>query len=191
MNTEFESQIMELFGTTDIEKIRKISVRKWQAGRKRSFGEVDVARMMALKSDGMDIAKIARKYGTSRQTVYTYLKKAHDFNPDKNFVLRINYMDRDELCTTIDVDFKHEKIQIKNYTDNLIFRAFGVKESPTWNDFEYFLEDRCFPRSRDHAKQILRDMGVPFYDPLLIIEKTQGRMAEDNQWLMLIKREAQ
>lgn len=190
MKTEFENQIMELFGTTDIEKIRELSIRKKRAGRKRSFGEAEVAGMMALKNNGVDIAKIARKYNTSRQTVYTYLKKAHNFNQDKNFVLRINYMDDNELCTAIDVDFKHEKIQIKNYTDNLIFRAFGVKESPTWDDFKYFLEDRCFPRSRDHAKQILREMDIPFYDPLLIIEKTQGRMAGDNQWLMLIKREA-
>ena len=25
----------------------------------------------------------------------------------------------------------------------------------------------------------LKKLGIPFYDPMLIIEKTQGRMAED------------
>ena len=30
-------------------------------------------------------------------------------------------------------------------------------------------------------------MEVPFYDPLLIIEKTNGRMAGDNQWVQMIR----
>ena len=68
-------------------------------------------------------------------------------------------------------------------------RAFGVIENPDWKDFEYFLEDRCFPRTRDHAKEILREMNLPFYDPLLIVEKTQGRMEGDHQWIMILKKE--
>ena len=38
-------------------------------------------------------------------------------------------------------------------------------------------------------KDILREMGLPFYDPLLIIEKTQGRMAGDDQWVLILKNE--
>jgi len=34
---------------------------------------------------------------------------------------------------------------------------------------------------------ILREMDVPFFDPLLIIEKTNGRMAGDNQWVQMIR----
>lgn len=60
----------------------------------------------------------------------------------------------------------------------------------TWKDFEIFLQDRCLPASRAGIKEILRDMGVPFYDPLLIIEKTEGRIAGDHQWMQLIKRPA-
>ena len=51
------------------------------------------------------------------------------------------------------------------------------------------LEDRCFPKTRDHAKEILRELGVPFYDPLLIIEKTKGRMEGDHQWILILKKE--
>ena len=36
-------------------------------------------------------------------------------------------------------------------------------------------------------KGILREMEVPFFDPLLIIEKTNGRMAGDNQWVQMIR----
>ena len=46
-----------------------------------------------------------------------------------------------------------------------------------------FIESRCFPRTRDKMKLQLRELGLPFYDPLMIIGKTQGRMAEDEQWM--------
>lgn len=103
-----------------------------------------------------------------------------------NYMLRINHMNRQDLYTVIDVDFKHERIKIENHTYKIPLRAFGVIENPTWEDFQIFLEDRCLPRTRFGLKEILRDMDVPFYDPLLIIEKTQGRMAGDNQWMKLI-----
>ena len=70
-----------------------------------------------------------------------------------------------------------------------IYSQIKRVDNPSWNDFEYFLEDRCFPRTRDHAKEILRDMRIPFYDPLLIIEKTDGYMEGDHQWIMMVKKE--
>lgn len=103
-----------------------------------------------------------------------------------NHTLRMNCMNRQDLCTVIDVDFKHERIKIENHTSKIPLRAFGVVENPSWEDFQIFLEDRCLPRTRAGLKEIFRDMGVPFYDPLLIIEKTQGRIAGDNQCIALI-----
>ena len=79
---------------------------------------------------------------------------------------------------------------IKNYTDKSPHRAFGVVENPTWEDFQWFLKDRCFPETRAHLKWVLSDVGVPFYDPLMIIEKTKGKMAEDQQWIEVIHRKA-
>ncbi len=38
----------------------------------------------------------------------------------------------------------------------------------------------------DEVKQlVLKDLDLPFYDPFMIIEKTQGRMAEDNFWIKI------
>ena len=51
--------------------------------------------------------------------------------------------------------------------------------------FVEFLESRCFPESRDKMKLILKDLGLPFYDPIMIIEKTAGRMAEDDFWIRI------
>ena len=49
------------------------------------------------------------------------------------------------------------------------------------------MKERCLPASRAGLKGILREMDVPFFDPLLIIEKTNGRMAGDNQWVQMIR----
>lgn len=34
-------------------------------------------------------------------------------------------------------------------------------------------------------KLILKDLNIPFYDPIMIIKKTEGRMAEDNFWIKI------
>lgn len=105
--------------------------------------------------------------------------------PEKNFPLRLLYKYKDELCTVIDVDEITKQVEIYNYTNNLLFRAFGKEEHPSFEDYEEFLTSRCFPESRDKLKLVLRDLDLPFYDPILIIEKTEGRMAEDDFKLII------
>ncbi len=91
------------------------------------------------------------------------------------------------LCTLIDVDEIKQRVLIKNYTDNLLFRAFGKNETPSFADYEEFLESRCFPKSRDKMKLMLKEYDIPFYDPLLIIERTGGRM-EDDDFRIVVER---
>ncbi len=105
---------------------------------------------------------------------------------DENYPLRLNYYNGNKLCTTIDVDNVHQKVKIKNYADFYLDRAFGNNKKPTYDDYEEFLSSRCFPSSRDKMKLILWDLNLPFYDPFMIIEKTKGRMAEDNFWIDII-----
>lgn len=105
--------------------------------------------------------------------------------PKKMYPIRLWYMHKQEVCTILDVDERNRRIRIQNYTNNYIFRAFGREEKPTFEQYEEFLESRCFPRSRDKMKLILKDLDLPFYDPMLIIEKTQGRMAEDDFWIRI------
>ena len=92
-------------------------------------------------------------------------------------------MKKNILCTLIDVDDTKQIVKIKNFTDNLMFRAFGKNETPNYKDYEEFLKSRCFPETRDKLKLVLADLDLPFYDPFLIIQKTEGRMAEDDQWI--------
>lgn len=105
--------------------------------------------------------------------------------PPRELPVRIWYMYKDTPCTLIDVDEVRKIIRIRNYTDNVQFTAFGIKENPTIEDYNEFLESRCFPRTRDKMKLVLKDLGIPFYDPYLIIQKTEGRMAEDDFWIKI------
>ena len=103
--------------------------------------------------------------------------------PEKKYPLRLTYMFRNQICTIIDVDERERRVKIYNYTNKLIFRAFGKIEKPTYEQYEEFLESRCFPRTRDKMKIILQELDIPFYDPYMIVEKTQGRMVEDDFWI--------
>ncbi len=105
--------------------------------------------------------------------------------PEDRWKLRLYYMYNDMVCTLIDVDEQRRKVRIFNYIDNLMFRAFGRNTEPSFQEYEEFLESRCFPESRDKLKLELKKLDIPFYDPILIIEKTEGRMAEDDFWIKI------
>lgn len=92
-------------------------------------------------------------------------------------------MFKNELCTIIDVNEIDRKIEVYNFTTHVLMKAFGINENPDYQEYEDFLESRCFPRERDKMKLILKELDIPFYDPIMIIEKTKGRMAEDDFWI--------
>jgi len=184
MELDYRILCLELFGTDDVEKLRNIAARSNQnnnrnAGRKRKFTDMDVHEMKRLQASGKSVQEIAQIYGTSRQIVSKYIDKP----PKDGCTLRMTYMYRQHPCTLIDVDFLRQKIYIQNRTDDLLHRAFGVNEQPTWQDFELFLQERCFPRTRGMLKDELARFSLDSYDPLQIVEQTRGKMAEDNMWL--------
>lgn len=108
--------------------------------------------------------------------------------PEQTLPVRLWYMREDDVCTLIDVDERRQIIKIQNYTKDKMSRAFGIKENPTFEEYEEFLESRCFPKTRDKLKLELKRLDLPFYDPFSIIEKTEGRMAEDNFYIKIEKK---
>ena len=98
-------------------------------------------------------------------------------------LLQFFYYDGDILCSLVAVDFTDQTLCAENYVSDVIKTAFGNNEVPTWNDFQNFLEERCIPRARAGLREYLEALGLDEYDPLEIIKKTSGRMAEDNQWI--------
>ena len=173
------------------------------AGRKPRFSAAEIEEIRVRHESGETITALAKECGISRQALSKYLnqkpeememvcrticqwaklnQRFHAVNV-MDYNMRIDFMCEEECCTVILVNFREKKIAIKNETDELIHRAFGIKVKPDWEDFEEFLESRCFPRTRDGLRMILDDIGLDFYDPLAIVEKTKGRMAEDFQWM--------
>ncbi|MBE6996842.1 MAG: hypothetical protein E7427_01565 [Ruminococcaceae bacterium] len=98
-------------------------------------------------------------------------------------LIEIHYYNGDTLCTLIYADKTARDLCAENYTDILVKTAFGKNSLPTWADLEAFLEERCIPRQRAGLREYLETLGLDEYDPLAIIQKTKGRMAEDDQWM--------
>ena len=116
---------------------------------------------------------------------YPDLARKLELPPSQSGVLRIWYYHGQMVCSVIDVNYSKRTVLVRNYIDDPLYRAFGINTEPTFDDYEAFLESRCFPRTRDKMKLQLKALDIPFYDPMLIIEKTEGRMAGDDFWLRI------
>lgn len=160
-------------------------VNRRNAGRKQKVKSEEAWEMQKMYNLGSSIEQIAKAFCVTRPTVYKYINLNRRWEKEKFVKVRMEYMYEEEVCSIIDVDFYHRKVFVENRTNQLILTAFGVNRHPDWEDFQEFLESRCFPRTRCQAKQILRENGMDFYEPMAIIEKTQGRMAEDHHWLRI------
>lgn len=93
------------------------------------------------------------------------------------------YMDKNEIMTVVEYDYGKDIVKIKNFTNDILSRAFGIEENPTIKDLEKLFERRCFPRERRDANELLKGLGVPFYNPYMIVLKTHGRMWDDYFWI--------
>lgn len=98
-------------------------------------------------------------------------------------LMLLSYYENEKLCTEIYADFSDKTVVIENFVDFFLKKAFGNNNNPSWKDFLNFLEDRCVPRTRCGLREYLEAIGVDEYDPLEIVKKTKGKMAEDYHWL--------
>ena len=96
---------------------------------------------------------------------------------------KILFYDNATLCSTIYADFTDQTLAVANHITDPVKTAFGNNPLPSWQDLQAFLEERCIPRQRSGLREYLEAIDVSEYDPLAIIQKTAGRMAEDQQWL--------
>lgn len=87
------------------------------------------------------------------------------------------------LCARIAADETAKKLCVENLVSDFLKLPFGNNQDPSWEDYLHFLESRCIPKTRAGLREYLEAIGVDRYDPLEIIRKTQGRMAEDAIWL--------
>ena len=139
-----------------------------------ALGITPEQRDLELTFDGKQII-LSRRF-TCEELAARKTEQGHD-------VRLFRFFDGDEICTTINANFTNETLTVRNHVNDPVKTAFGNSESPSWEAFQDFLEDRCIPRQRAGLREYLEAIGVGGYDPLEIIKKTAGRMAEDNQWL--------
>ena len=140
----------------------------------REMGIDEAQREVNMTFDGEKISLFRQ------QSLQKFIKKKKALGHELRM---FRYYDGDTLCTLIAADFTDQTLQAENYTDLFIKTAFGRNDLPTWADFEHFLEERCIPRDRAGLREYLETIGVDAYNPIEIIKKTAGRMAEDSQWL--------
>ena len=176
--------IMQEISGMEIRNLRKkLSLSQSAFGRLANVSVQTIARWESSKEKiSGPIVTLAKLLGEYPEIAVKFLI------PEQKMPLRLWYMRNADVCTIIDADEHHRKVEIYNYTTEKMNRAFGVREHPTYEDYEEFLESRCFPRTRDKMKLELKSLDLPFYDPLMIIEKTEGRMAEDNFWIKIEKK---
>ena len=129
-------------------------------------------RDVTLQFDGESIT--IRKKSPSEYSAF--LASAREAGHD---ILVLHYYCGDVLCTKICADKVIKQVVIENLTDDIFLTAFGVTGHPDWSDFDDFITSRCVPSQRDGLKYYLESIGLDRYDPLEIIRKTGGRMAED------------
>ena len=135
---DYKALCEEIFGTADAGKIRALATqwKKRNAGRKRVLSKADLDEIDTMRQEGATVSQIAEHFGVSRPVVSQYINE----RPSKDYTMRIDFRLGKKTCTVIYVDFGREQIAIQNRTDDLLHRAFGVNEVPTWSDFELFLE---------------------------------------------------
>lgn len=131
-------------------------------------------REVEVSFDGKQI--ILTRHLTSEEFAAHKVALGHD-------VRLLRFFDDSKLCTTIYTDFTDKTLTAKNHITNIVKTAFGNNILPTWDDFQFFLEERCVPRQRAGLREYLEAIGQDEYDPFAIIQKTGGRMAEDEQWI--------
>lgn len=102
-------------------------------------------------------------------------------------LLVLHFYDGNALCTKICADRTMRTLAIENHTADVLRTAFGVNQNPTWDDLQELLESRCVPRQRDGLRYYLAELGLEKYEPLEIIRRTEGRMAEDNCRLVIME----
>ena len=144
------------------------------------LGIDEESREVALQFDGESIT-IRRAVSSSYAD---FMDTAHQRGHE---LLVLHFYDGDELCTKICADKAARTLAIENHTADVLRTAFGVNQNPTWDDLQQFLESRCVPRQRDGLRYYLAELGLEKYDPLEIVRKTEGHMAEDNCRLVIVE----
>lgn len=100
----------------------------------------------------------------------------------KEISYKFDWLLKDKVLTTVTV-YTDSSIEHIDYTNDFLWKFFGCKDKVNINDLYDMLEMRCFPKNRANCDEILKDLGLDFYDPLSIVKITHGCMCDDYNWV--------
>lgn len=103
----------------------------------------------------------------------------------KSIDYEFDYMAKDDVVSHITV-YRDGTVDIANFTDNKYLLPF-LYDGVTREDVEDMFARRVFDIGRPDKDELLKEMGVPFYDPIMIILKTRGVMLRDYFWIRFNK----
>lgn len=97
MNVDYKELCNELFGTTDVEQLKKIALKVNKknnrgAGRKKAFSSEQINEMREMQAQNIPQQKIAEHFGTSRQTISKYLREPFMINTVCELILCIKHL---------------------------------------------------------------------------------------------------
>ena len=75
-----------------------------------------------------------------------------------------------------------DRVEVENLVSDLSVTAFG-NHTPTAQQALAFFAERCFPETRANKNELIRLLGLDFFDPASIVAKTHGVMWEDFHWI--------
>ncbi len=94
----------------------------------------------------------------------------------------IDYMHCNDVMTHMEVDLQTKKVELENYTDELLMTALG-KRPPNIENLYWLFESRCISRERPDLKEFLEYYGLSQFDAYELCRKTHGRLTGDYFWL--------
>ena len=95
-------------------------------------------------------------------------------------LIKIRVFNHNDLCAVICADYSDQTVKYEAYEKNYLNTPFGNNLYPDFDDYEDYLKERCIPESRMGLSEYLDALNVDSFNPLEIIKKTKGVMAEDH-----------
>ncbi|MCR4755821.1 MAG: helix-turn-helix domain-containing protein [Lachnospiraceae bacterium] len=136
------------------------------AGRKPKIDNDELNKIRKRIENGEKIISISKEYGVSRQALYKRLKET-----DAPTEAKIDYYVGDDLCSTIYVNTKSQKVRLVNYALALSKRAFGYNDNPGLKELQAFLEQRYMELqgadSPDSLLMVEQDRKIDVVEELL------------------------
>ena len=153
MPIDYQQQIEEIFGTSDLDELRKLAKmlkinnpNPRNTGRKAQLTPDQTVEVLELHRKGIGNTEIAKQFGVSRQTIYKYIYNAEHFSTDPDFTMRMNFMNGSQLCTVIDIDFKHADNFVEVEFESNDGREISAERAPDDTIEVLMVEPGQYPR---------------------------------------------